>query len=145
MNDCIFCQIIKGEIPSYKIYEDKDFLAFLDIAQIVDGHTLLIPKKHVNWVWDIDDIGGFYKVAQKIVKKMQMVSGQKFVASVTLGTMVPHAHLHLLPKTEGNSDKVWGAWVEAREIRKLGGDRLRQLGEKYKLWLGEIEEEILVN
>jgi histidine triad (HIT) family protein len=133
MDNCIFCQIIKGEIPSYKIYEDDDFLGFLDIAQIVDGHTLLIPKKHVRWVWDIENIGQFYEVAQEIAKKMQKISGSKFVASVTLGMMVPHAHLHLIPETKGNVGKVWDAWVEARESRKIKGDKLTELAEKFKV------------
>ncbi len=133
MADCIFCKIVKGEIPSYKVYEDEEFLGFLDISQIVDGHVLLIPKEHVRWVWKIENIGGFYKVAQKIVKKMQEVSGEEFVASLTLGTMIEHAHLHLLPKTEGNVQLVWNAWVKARETRKLSPEKLTELAKKFHL------------
>ena len=133
MDKCVFCQIVKGEIPSYKIYEDEEFLAFLDIAQIADGHTMLIPKKHVRWIWDIENVGGFYKVAQKIVKKMQQVSGEEFVMSVTWGTMVEHAHLHLLPTTEGNRDMVGEAWVKAREARKLSNEKLKELEAKFKV------------
>jgi len=55
MENCIFCKIIKGEIPSTKIYEDKNFLAFLDIQPVSDGHLLIIPKKHIVWMQDADD------------------------------------------------------------------------------------------
>jgi len=133
MSDCIFCKLIKGEIPSYKVYEDEKYLGFLDISQIVDGHTLLIPKKHVRWVWDIEDLGEFYGVAKKIAKKMQQVTGEEFVASLTLGIMVEHAHLHLLPKTEGNDQLVWDAWVKARETRKVDSKKMKQLAEKLKV------------
>jgi len=133
MPDCIFCKLIKGEIPSYKTYEDEKYLAFLDISQIVDGHTLLIPKKHVRWVWDIEDLGEFYGVARKIVKKMQQATGEEFVASLTLGIMVEHAHLHLLPKTEGNDQLVWDAWVKAREMRKVDSKKMKQLAKKFHL------------
>lgn len=145
MVDCIFCQIVKGKLPSYKIYEDEDFLAFLDISQIVDGHTLLIPKKHVRWVWDLPagrrglNIGQFFETAQKIVKHFQKVTGEEFVMSVTLGVMVKHAHLHLLPKTEGNVDKVWDAWVEAREARKVGGEKMKILAKRFCLTDGDLE------
>ena len=133
MPDCIFCKIVKGEIPSYKIYEDDKYLGFLDISQIVDGHTLLIPKKHVRWVWDIEDLGEFYGVAKKIVKKMQQVSGEETVMSMTIGDMVAHAHLHLLPRTEGNIDKVLSSWVEAMKARKIEPEKMKQLAEKFKV------------
>jgi len=133
MKPCIFCKIVKGEIPSYKIYEDEEFLGFLDISQIVDGHTLLISKKHVRWIWDLENVGEFYKVAQKIVKNIQKVTGKEFVASVTLGVMVAHAHLHLLPETEGNADKIWKAWSEAREARKLNDKKLKEIEKKFRL------------
>lgn len=131
MADCIFCKIVKGEIPSYKVYEDEEFLGFLDISQITDGHTLLIPKEHVRWVWEIDNIGMFYEAAKKIARKMREVSGNEFVASMTLGIMVEHAHLHLLPKTEGNVQKVWDAWVKAREARELDAGKLKELAKKF--------------
>jgi len=133
MSDCIFCKIIKGEIPSYKVYEDEEFLGFLDISQIVDGHTLLIPKKHVRWIWEIENIDGFYKAAQKIVKKMQQVTGSDYVKSMTFGVLVEHAHLHILPETEGNINLVGEAWVKAREMRKLEADKLKEIAEKFKV------------
>jgi len=98
MKSCIFCKIAKGEIPCWKIYEDKNFLAFLDINPFVEGHTLVIPKKHYHWVWDLPDPGEYFAVVRKIANHFQKVTGDEFVASLIWGTDVPHAHIHLLPK-----------------------------------------------
>lgn len=132
-DSCIFCKIIKGEIPSYEVYEDEEFLGFLDISQIVDGHTLLIPKKHVRWVWDIENIGEYYEVAKKIVKKMQQVTGKESVVSVTVGEMIEHAHLHLLPDSEGNKEMVLEAWDKALKARKKSGDEMGKIRERFEL------------
>jgi histidine triad (HIT) family protein len=98
MKDCIFCKIAKGEIPYWKIYEDENFLAFLDINPFVEGHTLVIPKKHYRWVWDVPELGEYFAVVRKIANHFQKVTGDEFVASLIWGTDVPHAHIHLLPK-----------------------------------------------
>ena len=107
MENCIFCQIIAGKIPCYKIYEDKNFLAFLDIMPYTKGHTLVIPKKHYRWVWDLPsdqnrspNIGEYFMACQKIAKKMQQVFEKEMVITLTLGEAVPHAHIHLLPNPE---------------------------------------------
>lgn len=131
MTDCIFCKIIKGEIPCYPVYEDDDTIAFLDITQVVDGHTLLIPKKHVRWVWDLENIGKFYETAQKIVRHMQHVTGEEFVYSVTIGEMVPHAHLHLLPKTEGVLAGVLEKWSEALTLREKPPEEMLKIADRF--------------
>lgn len=133
MTDCIFCKIVEGSIPSYKIYEDKKYLAFLDITQVTDGHTLLIPKKHCRWVWDIEDIGEFYKVAKKIVKNIQRVTGEEFVMSLTWGRDVHHGHLHLVPSTNGSLEMVAAGWREALEARKLESSEMKKIAEKFRL------------
>lgn len=133
MSDCVFCKIISGEIPSYKIYEDDKYLAFLDISQVNDGHTLLIPKNHVRWVWDIEEIGEFYELAQKIALKMREVTGNEFVYSQTVGEMVEHAHLHLVPNTEGGLREVLDKWGEALKKRKVESDKMKELVNKFKI------------
>jgi len=62
--NCIFCKIVKGEIPAYKIYEDENFLAFLDINPQSPGHTQVIPKRHYRWVWDIPNVGAYFEVVK---------------------------------------------------------------------------------
>jgi len=133
MPDCIFCQIVKGKIPCYKIYEDEECLAFLDLAQIVDGHTLLVPKKHVKWIWDVENPGGFFKAAQKITKHYQQVTGEEFVMSISLGVMIEHAHWHLLPRTGGSIEPVLEAWIKAREVRKLKAGKLEKIAARFRL------------
>ena len=95
----IFSKIISGEIPSYKIAEDDYFFAFLDINPLVEGHTLVIPKKEVDYLFDLDDetladLNVFAKkVAQAIDKSISCIR----VGVLVLGTEVPHAHIHLIP------------------------------------------------
>ncbi len=133
MSDCVFCSIAAGETPSYKVYEDENYMAMLDLAQITDGHTLVIPKQHYRWVWDVEDIGGYFSVVRKVARRMQEMSGQDMVVSATFGEMVEHAHVHLLPKTEGSLQLVMDAWNEALQSRKVDLDRLRVLADTYRL------------
>lgn len=98
MNQCIFCQIAEGKSPSYQLYEDDRFMAFLDIFPRVRGHALLIPKKHYLWVYDIPDFSGYWNVALKVTRAMQRALKPTFVTYVTHGLDVPHAHIHILPR-----------------------------------------------
>lgn len=100
-HNCIFCKIVAGEAKSYKIYEDDDFLAFLDIQQWVNGHTLVIPKKHYHWVWDVPNIGEYFKVVKKIANHFKEKMDIDLVMSVIYGMDVPHAHVHLFPEKRG--------------------------------------------
>lgn len=125
--------IVAGEIPCYKIYEDEKYLAFLDISQVNDGHTMLIPKEHVRWVWDLEPVGEFFEVAKKIVSRMREVTGRDFVFTQTIGQLVPHAHFHMLPEREGSLDSVLAAWAEAREARKLTPEEMAKIQNEFKL------------
>lgn len=98
MKDCVFCQIVKGKLPCHKIYEDKNFLAFLDINPFCEGHTQVIPKRHYRWVWEVPDIGQYFLVVKKIVNHYQKISGDNFVASIIWGQLVAHAHVQILPR-----------------------------------------------
>ena len=100
MENCIFCKIIKGEIPCTKIYEDKNFLAFLDIQPVSDGHLLIIPKKHTVWMQDTDDetISGIFKLAKKLMLAIKKGIGCDYVQLSVVGKDVPHFHIHLIPR-----------------------------------------------
>ena len=95
----IFTKIVKGEIPSYKVYEDKNFLAFLDINPLKKGHTLVIPKKEVDYIFDIDskEYQNLWKTAKKIALGMKKVIECNRISIVVMGLEVPHAHIHLIP------------------------------------------------
>jgi histidine triad (HIT) family protein len=95
----IFSKIINGEIPSYKIAEDANFLAFLDVFPIVQGHVLVIPKIAVDKFYDLDTqtIGAWMQFAQPIAKAIEKAFPCKRVGMSVIGLEVPHAHMHLLP------------------------------------------------
>lgn len=97
MKDCIFCSIVKSK-DCYLIYEDNLFMAFLDIFPRVKGHTLVIPKKHYRWVYDVPKFGQYWEVVNKITKKMQESFKPDFITYVTHGLEVPHAHIHIMPR-----------------------------------------------
>ena len=102
--NCIFCKINRGEIPSHKIYEDKKFLAFLDIHPINPGHLLLIPKKHVDYVFDLEEplYSEMFKVAKNISKNLKKVMKAKRIGIAVEGFAVPHVHIHLVPINNEN-------------------------------------------
>ncbi len=95
----IFSKIVKGEIPCYKIAEDDNYLAFLDINPLAKGHTLVIPKKETDYIFDLDDdsLAGLHLFAKKIAQAIDKVMDCKRVGVAVLGLEVPHAHVHLIP------------------------------------------------
>ncbi len=99
MEDCIFCKIVAGKIPSYKVYEDDLFLAFMDVFPRVKGHVLVIPKKHYRWVYDVPKFGAYWEVAKKIAAQVQKGVGASYISFLTMGEAVPHAHIHILPQS----------------------------------------------
>jgi histidine triad (HIT) family protein len=105
MEDCIFCKIIKGEIPSNKVYEDDNFLAFLDINPESPGHTQVIPKQHHRWVWDVPNIGEYFEVVRKIALAQKKAFKADFIISKVVGNEVEHAHVWVFPNSETRGDK----------------------------------------
>ena len=95
----IFTKIVKGEIPCHKIAEDENYLAFLDISPLAKGHTLVIPKKEVDYIFNIDDqlLAGMLVFAKKIAKAIEKAVPCKRIGVAVLGLEVPHAHIHLIP------------------------------------------------
>jgi histidine triad (HIT) family protein len=121
-SDCIFCKIIKGEIPSYKIYEDEDFFAFLDINPMHPGHTLLLPKEHQGYVFDIDDLlySKLFKTAKKLSVKLKKVTQAKKIGLAIEGISVDHVHLHLVPVNNGNDlDPCLAKKADQKELEDL--------------------------
>ena len=99
MQDSLFTKIIKGEIPSHKVYEDDKTLAFLSIYPSVMGHTLVIPKVQVETLWDLseEDYAAVMKTTQKVALRLREVLGVERVGEKVIGLDVPHAHVHLVP------------------------------------------------
>lgn len=99
MQDSVFTKIVKGEIPSHKIYEDDQTLVFLDIHPVQPGHTLVIPKKQVEFVWDLDDQTylAVMNTTKKVALRLRQVMEAPYVSERIVGVDVPHAHVQLIP------------------------------------------------
>ena len=98
----IFSKIIAGEIPSYKVAEDENYYAFLDINPLAKCHTLVVPKVEVDYIFDLEDetLAGMVKFAKRVAHKIKEQTGCKKVAMIVLGLEVAHAHIHLIPMKE---------------------------------------------
>jgi histidine triad (HIT) family protein len=99
MQDSIFTKIIKGEIPCHKVYEDELTFAFLDIHPKSPGHTLVIPKKQIEFVWDLpdEDYAALMATAKKVAKRIKEVLSAQFIGEQIIGIDVPHAHVQIFP------------------------------------------------
>lgn len=98
--DCIFCKIAVHEIPSTVVYEDDAVLAFADIHPVAPGHTLLIPKEHYQWFYEVPDTisDQWFTAAKKLAPKLKAEHGADYVRVSIVGKDVPHAHMHLIPQ-----------------------------------------------
>lgn len=121
----VFTQIIRGEIPCYKIYEDEKTFAFLDIAPEAEGHTLVVPKLEVDKVYELpdEDYQAVWETVKKIAQHYEQVLGQRIMIKV-VGVDVPHAHVHVLPVNEN--------WAGERELKPTE-EEFRVTQEKLKL------------
>ena len=133
MEDCIFCKIVKGEIPCIKVYEDDKVLAFEDINPIADGHTLIIPKRHAQNLWEISGEGliAIHLASQKIAHGIKEALKTTGVAALQLNgrgvnQVVMHYHLHLIPRTSESPELPMTCW----EIKPGNMDDIKQTAEK---------------
>ena len=114
----IFTKIVQGEIPSYKVAEDEKFYAFLDINPLSKGHTLVVPKTEVDYIFDLEDelLSELHLFAKKVAKAIENTIDCKRIGVVVYGLDVAHAHIHLIPLIEGNEINF------SREKLKLSQD-----------------------
>jgi len=103
MEDSIFTRIIKGEIPCHKIYEDEHTIAFLTIQPFAPGHTLVVPKRQVDQIWDLEDdeYANLMRVVKRLGLHIRDTLGKQRVGIVVKGFEVPHVHVHLIPASRG--------------------------------------------
>ena len=98
----VFSKIIAKEIPSYEIIADRDYVAFLDINPVAKGHVLVVPKKEIDYIFDLDDttLANMMVFAKRVAKAMKIVIECKRIGVAVMGLAVPHAHIHLIPISE---------------------------------------------
>jgi histidine triad (HIT) family protein len=129
MNDCIFCKIINGEVPSEKVWENDKFFAFMDIRPLNPGHMLILPKKHVDYIFDIDNetYNGLFETAKNVfAEPLKEITGAKRIGMVVEGFGVAHCHLHLVPINHGNELDPKRAYNATPEELKNYGSLLKE-------------------
>jgi len=124
--DCIFCKIIKGEIPCYKIYEDDNVISFLDINPVTKGHLLVIPKKHITRFKDLNDNTciSLFNAIKKILEKIENNISKHYNISINqgkfAGQIVDHLHIHIIPRYENDGLEMWeGKQLKDIEVNEL--------------------------
>ena len=113
-SSCVFCRIIKGELPCLKVYEDENFMAFLDKNPRTVGHCQIIPKQHSRWVSDVPNIGAYMEAARQVANAQRQVFGTEMIVSSIIGDEVPHAHIWLMPQKHTKNSQL-----EEKEIAHL--------------------------
>lgn len=129
MEDCIFCKIAKGIIPCYKIYEDKDTMAFLDIKPATKGHTLIIPKEHFPTLYETDDtvLTHLIMTVKNIAPKIQKALNAKGMHITIAGEDVPHTHIHIIPRYENDGIK----WPKTENLEKEDAEKIIKTIKKF--------------
>lgn len=131
--ECIFCKIIKGDIPCFKVYEDERVLAFEDINPISKGHTLIIPKRHAENLWEIpeEDLMAIHKASRKIANAIKKVLNPVGLACLQLngkgaGQVIMHYHLHLIPRGSNEPELPISKW----ELKPGNQDEIKKIAEE---------------
>lgn len=129
MDDCVFCKIIKGEIEAVKIWEDDKFFAFLDIKPVNPGHALLLPKKHVDYIFDVEEplYSEIFQIAKKLAKPIKNAMAVKRIGIIVEGFGVPHAHIHLVPINFGEIDPQRAKDATAEELSDIAEKIKREI------------------
>ncbi len=124
----LFTKIIQGEIPAHKIAETDDYLAFLDISPLQKGHTLVVPKKEVDYIFDLqdDDLAGLMTFAKQVAHQLQKAYPCNRIGVTVIGLEVPHAHVHLVPINEMADMNFSGSKLN------LSSDELAEIAVKIK-------------
>lgn len=130
----IFSKIVAGEIPSYKVAEDDKFYAFLDINPLVKGHTLVVPKKEVDYIYDLSDeeLAAMHVFAKHVALAIQKAFPCHKVGEAVIGLEVPHAHIHLIP-IQNESDMLF-----SNPKLKLSDEEFKSIAERiHNAWEGK--------
>jgi histidine triad (HIT) family protein len=131
MEECIFCKIANGEIPTDIIYEDEKVLAFLDIRPYAEGHLLIIPREHSRWLWDMkdEDYSHLMIKVKNLANVLKKAFGIEWVEEFVAGEDIEHTHVHLLPRRDG--DGLWEFPTKELEP-KPSEERMKEIAKKIR-------------
>lgn len=127
MENCVFCQIVKGKIPCYKVYEDENFLGFLDIRPLNPGNSILIPKKHYRWTYDVPNFGEYWEAAKKIALAILRAVKADSINFYTIGEEVFHAHIRIIPRFPNDGHDQG---IRLDQIKKISPEEMKKISEK---------------
>ncbi len=132
MENCLFCKIARGEIPSSKVFENDEYIAFLDINPINPGHTLVVPKKHSDYLFDMEDAeySSILKTSKFLAPKIQAAMGSKRIGVIVEGFLIPHVHIHLIPLHAGGD-------LSMARARSATPEELNEVAEKIRKKVNE--------
>ena len=129
---CIFCEIAASKRPCYKIYENKNFLAFLDIKPLRKGHALIIPKKHYKWVYEVPNFGEYFEFVKRIMLAQLKAFNADSVSIGTVGHDIDHAHVHTIPR--GESDR---GFVREGNVKELSAAEMDEIAKKIRKFVSD--------
>jgi histidine triad (HIT) family protein len=138
MEECIFCKIVRKELPSYSVFEDENYIAFLDIRPMNPGHTLVVPKKHHRWVWDVPEAGRYFETATRIARALQKTMKTEWIAADVAGMGVAHAHLHLIPRFPEDGH---GEFVDGKNVKTIPAEEMKSIAESVRRGLASIPKQ----
>lgn len=140
MEDCVFCKIIRKQLPSYTVLDDEKYLAFLDIRPLNPGHTLVVPKDHHRWVWDVPETGQYFETVGRIARVLQKTMKTDWVVADVAGMGVAHAHVHVVPRFQGDGH---GEFVNANNAKMISLEQMKVIADKIRTGLIYSSRQIL--
>lgn len=129
--ECIFCRIVAQQVPAKVVYEDDDFIAFLDVNPRNPGHTLVIPKQHHRWVYDVPQFGKYWDVAKIVALAAIRSLEAKTVNFVTVG-QIPHAHIHVIPRFENDGHGDLYDLPDMKKVKQIDDSEMEDIKNKLK-------------
>ncbi len=133
-DDCIFCKIVAKQVPSFTVYEDEKFMAFLDIHPNSKGHTLVIPKEHTQWTWEVPNFGVYWEVAKIVALAAMKSLDAKWVNFLTAGLGVPHSHIHVVPRFENDGQPEFPTMIGGKTPDE---NEMKEIAEKIRVAIPE--------
>lgn len=131
-NHCIFCSIVQGKQPCSKIFENNDFFGFLDIRPLNPGNTLLIPKIHYRWVYDVPQFGTYFEIAKRIALAIQKATHCHSLNFLTLGYEIQHAHIRIIPRFENDGHENG---ISLNKIKAITPEQMRDIATSIQRYL----------
>lgn len=132
----MFCEIVSGRLPSFKIYEDDEYIAFLDIRPLNPGHTLVVPKLHYRWTYDVPRYGEYFEVVKKVGLAVLSALQAESFAVVTLGHEIPHAHVWIVPRFPNDG---LGGFIDWNGVKNIPREDMEMIAGRVRSFLEGIK------